>query len=195
MESVLEWIERYGYVAIFGLLMLGIVGLPVPDETLLLFAGYLSFKGDLNLEATLATAFSGSICGISLSYALGRMFGTRAVVKLAPWLHIRPEDVTTTIRWLARWGKYALLIAYFIPGIRHLAALVVGAALLPTPTFARFAYTGAALWCGTFIGIGYVTGEEWQLLSSFLHRTLMGTALLLLVLGSLAWWWRRKSAI
>ncbi|MBA2251795.1 MAG: DedA family protein, partial [Nitrospirales bacterium] len=45
MDQAFAWIADYGYVAIFGLLVLGIVGLPVPDEALLTFVGYLSFQG------------------------------------------------------------------------------------------------------------------------------------------------------
>jgi len=59
MESGIQWIARHGYPALFVLLMLGIVGLPVPDETLLTFVGYLSFKGTLRLEPAVATAFLG----------------------------------------------------------------------------------------------------------------------------------------
>jgi membrane protein DedA with SNARE-associated domain len=44
MSTIVYWIAHYGYLALFGLLMLGIVGLPVPDETLLTFAGYLVFR-------------------------------------------------------------------------------------------------------------------------------------------------------
>jgi Uncharacterized membrane-associated protein len=170
MELGVEWIARYGYLAIFVLLMLGIVGLPVPDETLLLFVGYLSFKGDLGLEPALATAFLGSACGISVSYALGRFVGPRAVVKLTPRLHIHPEQLVLTQHWVERWGKYVLLVAYFIPGVRHLAALLMGASLLPPSVFARFAYTGALLWSATFVGLGYLAGEEWRHLSPLLHR-------------------------
>ena len=47
MDTGFEWVTRYGYAGIFLLLMLGIVGLPVPDEALLTFVGYLSFKGEL----------------------------------------------------------------------------------------------------------------------------------------------------
>lgn len=184
MDMGFEWIARYGYVAIFVLLMLGIVGLPVPDETLLLFVGYLSFNGTLRLEPALVTAFLGSACGISLSYALGRFLGLRAVSQWAPRLHIRPEHLATTYQWVGRWGKFALLIAYFIPGVRHVVALVVGASLLPLTVFARFAYTGALLWSGTFIGFGYVAGEEWRQFSPMLHRTVViGALLALLVLG------------
>lgn len=53
MDLGFAWITHYGYVAIFVLLMLGIVGLPVPDEALLTFVGYLSFKGDLQVVTSL----------------------------------------------------------------------------------------------------------------------------------------------
>ena len=45
MEFVFQWVSTYGYGALFVLLMLGIVGLPVPDETLLVFCGYLILTG------------------------------------------------------------------------------------------------------------------------------------------------------
>ena len=45
MSHVFAWIAQYGYGAIFLLLMLGVVGLPVPDETLLVYCGYLISKG------------------------------------------------------------------------------------------------------------------------------------------------------
>jgi membrane protein DedA with SNARE-associated domain len=71
----IDWITRYEYPALFLLLMLGIVGLPIPDETLLLFAGSLTFAHRLAAGPTLAAAFLGSACGISLSYWLGRTLG------------------------------------------------------------------------------------------------------------------------
>ena len=53
------------------------VGLPIPDETMLTFSGYLVFRGTLSLPMTLAVAFAGSVSGITLSYALGRFLGIR----------------------------------------------------------------------------------------------------------------------
>ena len=196
MDLGFEWIARYGYGAIFVLLLLGIVGLPVPDETLLLLVGYLSFTGDLRLEPALVAAFLGSACGISVSYALGRLIGIHAVNKLATRLHIPPAHLALTYQWVARWGKYVLLIAYFIPGVRHLAALVMGASLLPPLVFARFAYAGALVWTGTFIGLGYVGGEEWRHLEPALHRTIVISAVLAVLAGAILvvtfWRYRRK---
>ncbi|MBV8729091.1 MAG: DedA family protein, partial [Acidobacteriia bacterium] len=71
-QHVLTWITQYGYLAIFLLLALGIVGLPVPDETLLTFTGYLIYKGHLSPPLAFASALGGSASGITASYALGR---------------------------------------------------------------------------------------------------------------------------
>jgi membrane protein DedA with SNARE-associated domain len=46
-QQVLAWLTQYGYLALFSLLVLGIVGLPVPDETLLTFTGYLIYEWHL----------------------------------------------------------------------------------------------------------------------------------------------------
>ena len=195
MEPAFEWIVRHEYGAIFVLLMLGIIGLPIPDETLLVFAGYLSFKGTLQLEPTVATAFLGSACGISISYAIGRFVGMPALHKVGPLLHLRPENLDQAYRWMERWGKYSLLLAYFIPGYRHLAAFVVGAARLEPTVFARFAYTGALLWASCFVGLGYMAGEEWQQLIPLLHRTLRMAILVgvVVLIGAIGWLFLRRS--
>jgi membrane protein DedA with SNARE-associated domain len=186
MDAGFDYITRYGYAGIFLLLMLGIVGLPVPDEALLTFVGYLSFKGELAFVPSLVAAFLGSATGISLSYGIGRFAGSQVVTKLSPLLHLSPEHIAHGQAWVQRWGKYALLIAYFIPGVRHLVALLAGTSNLPLSLFARFAYCGALLWSMTFISIGYGFGEEWARLSPLVHRAIVIvalTVLLLIVIG------------
>jgi membrane protein DedA with SNARE-associated domain len=173
VESVLGWVAHYGYVGIFGLLMLGIVGLPIPDETLLMFTGYLIFKHELEPLPAFASGFLGSICGITVSYALGRMLGLYLVTRLGHFLHIEPEALEQVRAWYERKGKYGLVISYFIPGIRHLAAYVAGSSRLSLPVFATFAYFGGLLWSGSFISIGYVLGDEWRQMSVSLHRYLL----------------------
>ena len=173
VESVFGWVAHYGYVGIFGLLMLGIVGLPIPDETLLMFTGYLIFKHELEPLPAFAAGFLGSICGITVSYALGRMLGLYFVTRLGRFLHVVPEDLDHVRAWYEGKGKYGLVISYFIPGIRHLAAYVAGSSRLSLPVFATFAYLGGLLWSGSFISIGYVLGDEWEQMSASLQRYLL----------------------
>ena len=196
MDAGTVWITQYGYGAIFVLLMLGIVGLPVPDETLLTFAGYLVFKQKLTFLPTVATAFLGSSCGITVSYACGRGLGLHLVRKVGPLLRLKPEHVSQVQTWFARWGKYTLIIGYFVPGVRHLTAFVAGSSKLPLPVFTLFAYSGALVWTSSFIGLGYLFGEEWAHLSDTLHRPLiMLAALISLALALYLLLWRRRQTV
>jgi membrane protein DedA with SNARE-associated domain len=163
--------------------MLGIIGLPVPDETLLVFAGYLTFKQQLAFLPAVAAAFLGSACGITLSYGLGRVLGTY----LGPSLGRvgldagRLEEVRA---WYQARGKYALLAGYFVPGIRHLTAFVAGSSKLPLPVFAVYAYTGGLLWTVSFLILGRWLGDEWARLSATIHHALLAvTAVAFLVIG------------
>ena len=172
MDALLNWIPEYGYPALFILLMLGIVGLPIPDETLLTFSGYLIFKNELALMPTMATAFLGSICGITVSYVIGRRLGCYFVRTVGRILRIGPDDLDQVKTWYVRWGKYALIFGYFVPGVRHLVALVAGSSNLPLVIFMPFAYTGALIWSATFLGLGYGLGETWAQASATVHEVL-----------------------
>jgi membrane protein DedA with SNARE-associated domain len=173
MDAVFAWIAYYGYVGVFGVLMLGIVGLPVPDETLLVFTGYLIFKHELEPLPAFAAAFLGSICGISVSYALGRTLGLYLVTRLGRFLHLEPEKLDQVRVWYEGKGKYGLVIGYFIPGIRHLGAYVAGSSNLPLRVFTTYAYLGGLLWSSSFITIGYFLGDEWEQMSASIHRYLL----------------------
>ena len=194
METMLVWIHNYEYPGIVVLLMLGIIGLPIPDETLLLFVGYMSFTGELSLPLSLLSAVLGSACGITISYGLGCRFGPRIPMTLGVWLHINPTHFLTAQRWVSRWGKYGLLVAYFVPGLRHLGALALGASGLRYPTFAIFAYTGAVVWATTFITTGYLLGEEWMTTSAAFHQTFrwigIGTVGMVVGLIMVTMFWR-----
>jgi membrane protein DedA with SNARE-associated domain len=194
MDPGLAWITHYGYVAIFFLLVLGIVGLPVPDEALLTFVGYLCFKGELDLVASILTAFLGTGCGITLSYVLGRLFGLRVFTGIGRLFHISPARVAEAQASVRYWGPYALPIAYFLPGVRHAAALIAGASQLPLRRFSASAYPSALLWSATFIGIGYGLGAEWSRLSLQVHWTVVTTAIVAAVTAlALVVLWRRPS--
>jgi membrane protein DedA with SNARE-associated domain len=194
-QHVLAWITQYGYLAIFLLLMFGIVGLPVPDETLLTFTGYLVYRGDLNLGLAFGTALAGSVAGITISYWLGRFFGMKLIHSHGKYLRISPEHFAKAHAWFERIGHWGLTFGYFIPGVRHLTAYAAGISELAPHHFALFAYAGSVLWVSTFIGLGYFLGERWEAVEKNIHHYLTETALAMAiaVVAFLAWrMWRRK---
>ncbi len=191
----IDWITRYEYPALFLLLMLGIVGLPIPDETLLLFAGSLTFTHQLAAAPTLAAALLGSACGISLSYWLGRTLGQSLAGSLGQRVGLDAERLQAVQAWYRLRGKYGLLLGYFVPGLRHLTAFVAGSSRLPFPVFAAFAYSGGLLWSLSFLWLGYVLGDEWQRLSGRIHDGLLLLAWVSLAgIAAVVGWRRWRSA-
>ncbi len=194
MDLITEWISQYGYFGLFGLLMLGIVGLPVPDETLLTFSGYLIFKGRLIFPLTFLAAILGSSCGISLSYWLGRSLGLYLVHRYGKYAFITPERLEAAHGWFLRRGKWSLPIGYFVPGVRHLTAYVAGASRLEPRTFALFAYSGAIVWSTTFILLGYFLGEQWEFVLDKVEANLLVGSIILAV-AIIALWVLKKKII
>jgi membrane protein DedA with SNARE-associated domain len=169
-QQVLDWISRYGYPAIFGLLMLGIVGLPVPDETLLAFTGYLVFSHHLQAAPAFITVLLGTMCGITLSYTLGRTFGLALIHRFGKYIHLTEERLAKAHRFFERVGHWSLTFGYFVPGVRHLTAYAAGVSYVQPRVFALFAYLGALLWASTFLSIGYFLGDRWQAVSERIHH-------------------------
>jgi len=192
MESLLGWLSHYGYAGLFALLVLGIVGLPVPDETLLVFSGYLISQGRLHPLLTFLAGFGGSICGISLSYTIGRTLGHPFVRRYGRYVHLTETRVELVHRWFQRVGNWLLAIGYFIPGVRHFTALIAGMSELEYAAFARFAYAGAAIWVAAFLLLGYFVGEHWREAISLVHRYTLAFAAVLVAVALLVWWIRRR---
>jgi membrane protein DedA with SNARE-associated domain len=190
-HQILTWIAHYGYGAIFFLLMLGIVGLPAPDETLLTFSGYLVSRGTFVLPLALATAFAGSICGITLSYWLGRTFGLALIHRYGRYVRVTEEHVNKAHAWFQHVGHWGLTFGYFVPGVRHLTAYAAGMSGLEMRPFALFAYSGGFLWVSAFIGLGYFLGDRWEAVEANIHHYLL-LATLAAIIALAAWLvWRK----
>jgi membrane protein DedA with SNARE-associated domain len=159
-QAVVRWITDYGYFGIFFLLIFGILGLPVPDEWLLVISGYLAFKNVLGFVPTVAVAATGSAMGLTMSYVLGRTSGGFLIRRYGRWLSIDDEKIRRTQHWFHNLGRWVLVVGPFIPGVRNLMGYIAGASRLRLHVFARFAYVGALISSVTFVTLGYAVGRH-----------------------------------
>lgn len=150
-----ELLYKSGPIFLFLALVLGIVGLPAPDELLLIASGYLVAHNKLSLTPTLLAAVLGSMCGITVSYLLGRLIGYLTIEKYGKKLNITEDKVNMAKGWFTTIGKWILFFGYYIPLFRHIIGFVAGLIKLDYKSFALFAYAGAAVWSLTFFSIGY----------------------------------------
>ncbi|MEO8682086.1 MAG: VTT domain-containing protein, partial [Vicinamibacterales bacterium] len=104
------------------------VGLPLPDEAVLALAGVLIGQGRLHPVTAAAAAIGGAVTGITLSYGLGRFAGLPLLRRYRSRLHVDMAVVARVGTWFDRAGKWLLTGGYFIPGVRHVTAIIAGAA-------------------------------------------------------------------
>jgi membrane protein DedA with SNARE-associated domain len=190
MHSLLLSITKYSYFEIFIALGLGIVGLPVPDETVMAYSGFLVYQGKLNYLYTILVAFAGTSCGITIGYVLGKTFGNPFIKRYASKIHVNPADIQNAENFYNRYGKFALFIGYFIPGVRHMTAIFAGASLMPYLTFALFAYAGGFLWTITMVSLGYFLGKKWHYVYMYSHRFIIPVVLVSIVVLGIAIYWK-----
>ena len=193
MEHIDLFLAHYGYFAIFALLMLGIVGPLIPDETILVLSGIAVHRGQLQFGATIGVAFAGSLCGITLSYLLGRTGAIYALERFQPlnrWVGRHLPQVET---WFQRYGKWTLSFGYFIAGLRHFTALAAGMSKLNVRTFALYAYPGGLVWVTCFVSIGYYLGAEWESVARRFNRAALIALAVVVAVAVIGWLLRRKS--
>ncbi|GAE37274.1 DedA family protein [Halalkalibacter akibai] len=161
MELLKHLIFEYGYFGIFLALVGGIVGLPVPDEVLLITIGYYAYLGRVNLYTALISSYLGSVIGISISYLLGAKLGLPFLLKYGRKIRLTSSRIEKAQHLFSKHGKWLLIIGYFIPGVRHLTGYLAGIARLSLRTFILYSYIGALFWVLLFVLTGYELGIKW----------------------------------
>jgi membrane protein DedA with SNARE-associated domain len=156
-----HWLHDYGYAGLFGLLAVGIFGVPVPDEALLTAAGTLLRHGELAPLPILLCAVAGSLVGITGSYYVGRGLEVWLVAGHSRLRRRVVEGMARVRPWWDRFGRWVLVFGYFVPGVRHFTGMVAGSVRLPFRRFIVAAGVGALCWTATFLSLGYVLNREW----------------------------------
>jgi membrane protein DedA with SNARE-associated domain len=187
------YIANYGYVALFGLFFLGILGMPLPEETLLVFSGFLVSTGQLRYLPTFLVCFFGSVSAMTAAYWIGRMLGFPFIERYGRRFGMGYSVYKKTEDWFIRVGKWALPLGYFIPGVRQFTAYFAGITKLPFPTFMLYTYTGGLFWSALFVTLGWQLGERWDELFDLISRNLAIFFLMLLALIAIvSCFFRRK---
>jgi membrane protein DedA with SNARE-associated domain len=192
VEFLDHFLANYGYFAIFGMLMLGIVGPFIPDDTILVLSGIAVHRGQLQLGTTIGVAYAGSLCGITLSYVLGRTGVIYALERYKPverWVNCHLPEVE---KWFERYGKWTLFFGYFIAGVRHFTALAAGLSKVRFKTFALYAWPGGLVWVASFISIGYYLGAEWEQIRQRFNRGTLIAVGVIVAIAILAWYIKRR---
>ncbi|HSW13755.1 MAG TPA: DedA family protein [Solimonas sp.] len=198
MEAFGAWLQgivsQLGYAEIVFLMALESSLFPVPSELVMIPAGYLAAKGQLNPVLAVLAGGVGSLIGASANYVLGRYAGRAFLLRYGKYFLVNERKYHEAEALFLKNANMATFVGRLLPVIRHLISLpagVFGMALLP---FALITTLGATLWCAVLVLLGYYLGEPAiQLVSSYSHEVgLLAVAALGLFI---AWFlFRRRNA-
>jgi membrane protein DedA with SNARE-associated domain len=189
LESVAQWIQDViaagGYPVVFILIFLESTLVPIPSELVMPFAGFMAYQGKFSLPVILVINSVGALLGSGLCYWIGVVGGKPFLVRYGKYFLVRRHDIEKTETFFARHGKATILIARFLPVIRHVISVPAGIARMPLRGFFLQTFLGSTIWGGALILLGYYVGANWKTFSNTLKRVdlLIGA---ILVLGLVA---------
>jgi membrane protein DedA with SNARE-associated domain/membrane-associated phospholipid phosphatase len=173
MSFFTNLLEHYGYWVLFLALMLELIALPLPGEFIMTYAGLIVYQGKLDWFLSIVVAGTGACVGMTISYWIGYRLGTPFFEKYGSKVHFGPDKLNSVSNWFQRYGNKMLLIAYFIPGVRHITGIFSGTTRLSFRKYAAYAYTGAFIWVTIFISLGKLLGPKWEKYHSTVNRYLI----------------------
>ncbi len=192
---LLQLLTRFGYLAIFVLLVGGGVGVPVPEEILQLTAGSLAHLGYLSFVPTLLACYLGIVAGDFLLFMLARRHGELLLVKLRLVRLLTEKRRASLEKHFARHAFLTIVVARHTSGLRIPAYILAATHGVKPATFVTADALSAGLSVPLVVGAGWFFASQLEVVKGKLHDV-QGVVLAVVVLLVAAWgfhqWWRRR---
>ncbi|MCX4965384.1 DedA family protein [Streptomyces sp. NBC_00654] len=158
---------------------------PLPSEVILPLTGFAASQGVLSVASALFWTTLGSVVGAVVLYGIGTIFGRERMH--AWWAKlplVKASDLVRTEQWFARHGTKAVFLGRMVPVFRSLVSVPAGVERMPLPTFVALTTAGSLLWNTVLVMAGYVLGDQWNLVESYVG--VLSKAVLVVVLLAVA---------
>ncbi len=177
------YVGRWGYLIVGVAVVLGNLGAPVPEETILLVGGYFAARGLLDLRVLIPTAILSATGGDSLGYWLGRWGGRRLLLKFGAAVGITLQRLHRAERYFDRYGAWTIFLARFVAGLRFMAGPLAGACRMPFTRFLPYNLAGAVVYCSAMISVAYLSAPFFDRVVHFIAVVNWAVAFFVLVLA------------
>lgn len=183
MEMLFKLLAEHVYIILFVSLILEFAALPLPGETMMVVAGIMAYNNHGSYIGMIVASALGTVLGMQFSYEVGRRLGTRAVDKYGSYIGLTPYRMTKAAEFFNRFGNIVIVIAYFLPGVRHILGYFSGISRINAKRFHVYSTVGGILWVVVFITLGYVLGPSAPHAFKLLHK--YGTMLFIVAIAAL----------
>ncbi|HDJ28941.1 MAG TPA: DedA family protein [Proteobacteria bacterium] len=186
-------VGKLGYSGIIIMMFLESSFFPFPSEVVIPPAGYLSSIGKMNIYLVIATGILGSILGALFNYWLAVKFGRPAIIRFGKFFGMSESKFSRVEQLFCNHGKFSTFIGRLIPGIRQYISFPAGLARMPLSPFIIYTGLGAGIWIIILAIIGYLVGNNQELIKKYSHQSLYYLLPAIIFLSCIYVWYHKKN--
>lgn len=191
MDLIVSFLSEWGYLALFIIMILENMNIPIPSEIVLGFAGFLVSQNIFSYWPCVLIGTAAGVTGSLLSYWLGSAGGRPLLLKYRRHFFLSEKKLVAADSWFQRYGGIAIFTGRLLPGIRTFISLPAGIAQYPVAPFVLYTFLGTLPWTMLLVYLGEMLGDNWLLLTEYDTEIMAGSLLTAALLAVLYLWFRR----
>jgi membrane protein DedA with SNARE-associated domain len=196
MEEIILWLVKVigdmGYVGILLLMAMESSLFPVPSELVVPPAGYLASQGQMNIWLVIFFSTLGSLIGALFNYAIAYYLGRPWILRYGKYFLIPPEKFAKVESFFLKHGEISTFTGRLIIVVRHLISLPAGLSKMDLKRFIIFTLAGSFIWVSILAYIGYIVGNNMDLVKSYYKQAAMGLVVVMAIVLAVYIVWQKN---
>lgn len=185
IDFIVNLVGDLGYAGIIFMMFLESSFFPFPSEVVMVPAGYLASKGEMNIFVVVGAGIIGSLLGALLNYYLAVKLGRKLVIKYGKYVFFDEKKMEKVEKFFQAHGHISTFSGRLIPVVRQYISFPAGLAKMNLGVFSFFTGLGAGIWVIVLTLLGYFIGENETLVKEYLHTILAITLISVLIIISI----------
>lgn len=186
-----NFVGHYGSLAVFILMTLESVCIPIPSEAVMPYAGYLAFTHQMSFVTAVVVATIANVFGGLIAYYIGKTGGRAFILRYGRYILLNEHHLTRAEQWFAHRGEITVFLARLLPGLRTFISLPAGIAKMPLGRFLIYSALGSLPWNFALVWGGFQLGKHWDSVGTYI-KPLTYFAVIVLVVAVLWFWFGRR---
>ena len=183
VDFIVQTVGSLGYLGIFLMMFLESSFFPFPSEVVMIPAGYLAYKGEMNIYIAIVAGILGSLAGALFNYYLAIKFGRKFLIKYGKYFFIKEPTIIKMEEFFKSHGHISTFSGRLIPAVRQYISFPAGLARMNLFIFCIYTSLGAGIWVIILTLLGYFLGGNEALIKEYLHMIIISILILLAILA------------
>ncbi|MDR1555004.1 MAG: DedA family protein [Campylobacteraceae bacterium] len=187
IETAIAWLVQtigsLGYMGIFILMAIESSVFPLPSEVVIIPAGYLAYKGEMNYFLIVIAGTLGSLVGACFNYYLALKLGRALLLKYGKYIFIKPHHLEKVELFFKQHGEISTFSGRLLLGVRHFISLPAGLARMNMARFSLYTIFGSFIWVNILTLLGYFIGGNQELIHEYLSYIIVALIVIIALIA------------